>query len=86
MYPAGPPLDKVAGAEGVDGGMDDIDDAWPPAFGLVGWVGCICVDPVGDGVLDDESEATTARSVCANLMASAFFRYTTCTLPGSVVG
>ena len=32
------------------------------------------------------SDVTTERRVCASLVASAFFRYTTCTLPSCVVG
>src|SRR5471030_1980654 len=37
-------------------------------------------------LLAEASFETTARSVCASLTASAFFRYTTCTLPSSCVG
>ena len=58
---------------------------WPPAAPWVPEateppaVPCACC---GTDVSDD----TTARSVCASLVASAFFRYTTWTLPASAVG
>src|SRR3989338_106990 len=52
--------------------------------------GCWAVTGMGDpdgAELDAEtSDDTTARKVCASLVASAFFKYTTCTLPGYSVG
>ena len=62
--------------------------ACPEADGAVSWFEVGCVPPVLPAVelVDDESEEMTARNVTASFNASAFFKYTTCTLPGVVVG
>src|SRR5574340_383178 len=57
-----------------------------PPLGSGCWADTGTGDPGGAEPGEETSDVTTARRVCASLVASAFFKYTTCTLPGYAVG